>query len=104
MRAKSKMASAVLEDDRSAAAVAAASSCTSNTCHDAIVATSDPVLDIEPEPVRMLGIDETRRGKARYETCQRTGKRVWSEGYNRMVKHVERIAFGFRLIWMSAVR
>jgi transposase len=46
-RAKSEMASAVLDDDRS---VAAAYGCTWNTCHDAVAATADPVLDTEPEP------------------------------------------------------
>ena len=81
-RAKSEMASAVLDDDRSVAATAAAYGCTWNTCHDAVVATADPVLDTEPEPVTVLGIDETRRGKAKYETCQKTGKRVWIDRFD----------------------
>lgn len=51
-------------------AVAAAYGCTWNTCHEAVAATADPVLGAEPEPVRVLGIDQTRRGKAKYETCQ----------------------------------
>ena len=49
-RAKSEMASAVL-DDRSVAAIAAAYGCTWNTCQDAVAATADPVLATEPEPV-----------------------------------------------------
>ncbi len=81
-RAKSEMASAVLDDDRSVAAVAAAYGCTWNTCHDAVAATADPVLDTEPEPVTVLGIDETRRGKAKYETCPDTGKRVWVDRFD----------------------
>jgi transposase len=81
-RAKSQMASAVLDDDRSVAAVAAAYDCTWNTCHDAVIATADPVLDVEPEPVSVLGIDETRRGKAKYETCRHTGKRVWVDRFD----------------------
>jgi hypothetical protein len=45
-----------------------------------VTATADPVLDAEPAPVTVLGIDETRRGKAKYETCPETGKRVWRTG------------------------
>jgi hypothetical protein len=65
------VASAVLDEDRSVTAVAAACDCTWNTCHDA-VAAADPVPDVEPEPVRVLGIDKTRRGKAKYETGRPT--------------------------------
>jgi hypothetical protein len=50
-RAKSEMASAVLGDDRSVAAVASAYGCTWNTCQDAVAAIADPVLGSEPEPV-----------------------------------------------------
>lgn len=81
-RAKSEMAGAVLNDDRSVAAVADAYGCTWNTCHDAVTATADPVLASEPEPVRVLGIDETRRGKAKYETCHKTGKRIWVDRFD----------------------
>lgn len=81
-RAKAEMASAVLDDDRSVAAVAAAYGCTWNTCHDAVAAIADPVLDTQPEPVTVLGIDETRRGKAKYETCPDTGKRVWIDRFD----------------------
>jgi transposase len=81
-RAKSEMASAVLDDDRSVAAVAAAYGCTWNTCHEAVKATADPVLDTEPKPVTVLGIDETRRGKAKYETCPDTGKRFWVDRFD----------------------
>jgi hypothetical protein len=40
------------------------------------------VLDTEAEPVAVLGIDETRRGKANYETCPDTGKRVWGHRFD----------------------
>ncbi|MBY0442445.1 MAG: hypothetical protein K2Q25_09980 [Mycobacteriaceae bacterium] len=40
------------------------------------------MLDAEYEPVRVLGIDETRRGKVRYETCQETGIRVWIDRFD----------------------
>jgi transposase len=32
------------------------------TVPDLVAATADPVLDAEPEPVTVLGIDETRKG------------------------------------------
>jgi transposase len=51
-------------------------------CHQAVVAIADPVLDTEPEPVTVLGIDETCRGKEKYETCQKTGKRVWIDRFD----------------------
>lgn len=81
-RAKSEMAGAVLDDDRSVAAVAAVYGCSWNTCHNAVVATADPVLGAQPEPVTVLGIDETRRGKAKYEKCLETGKRVWIDRFD----------------------
>jgi transposase len=64
LRAKREMALAILDDDRSVKAVGAAYRCTWNTCHDAVIATADPVLAAEPQDVSVLGIDETRRGKA----------------------------------------
>ena len=81
-RARREMALAVLDEDRSVAAVAAAHGCSWNTCHDAVQATADAVLDAEPEPVTALGIDETRRGKAKYETCPNTGKRIWIDRFD----------------------
>ena len=57
---------AVLDDDRSVKAVAAAYGCTWNTCHNAVVATADPVLDREPDTVVVLGIDETRARSVRW--------------------------------------
>lgn len=81
-RAKSEMARAVLDDLRPVVAVAEAYGCSWNTCHDAVAATADPVLETEPEPVAVLGIDETRRGKAKYETCPDTGKRIWIDRFD----------------------
>jgi len=82
VRAKAEMGLAVLDDNRSVSAVAADYGCTWNTCHDAVAATADPVLDGEPEPVTVLGIDETRRGKAKYETCPDTGTRIWVDRFD----------------------
>jgi transposase len=81
-RAKTEMAHAVLDDLRPVAAVAAAYGCTWNTCHHAVKATADPVLNTEPEPMAVLGIDETRRGKAKYETCPHTGQRRWIDRFD----------------------
>jgi hypothetical protein len=76
------MALAVLDDDRSVKAVGAAYGCSWNTCHDAVIATADPVLAGQPPPVRVLGIDETRRGKAKWETCPQTGVRQWVDRWD----------------------
>ncbi|MGA9373586.1 MAG: ISL3 family transposase [Mycobacterium sp.] len=82
VRAKAEMALAVLDDDRSVKAVAAAYATTWNTCHDAVKATADPVLAGEPTRVSVLGIDETRRGKAKWETCPDTGGRRWVDRWD----------------------
>jgi transposase len=63
-------------------AAARAYGCSWNTCHDAVIATADPVLAGEPQPVRVLGIDETRRGKAKWETCPDTGGRAWVDRWD----------------------
>lgn len=82
VRAKREMALAVLDDDRSVKAVGAAYGCTWNTCHDAVIATADPALAAEPEGVTVLGIDETRRGKAKWENCSKTGGRQWVDRWD----------------------
>jgi transposase len=82
VRAKSEMSYAVLDDDRSVKAVAAAYGCTWNTCHDAVIATADPVLAAEPGDVAVLGIDETRRGKAKWENCTETSARRWVDRWD----------------------
>lgn len=81
-RAKREMALAVLDDDRSVKAVGAAYGCSWNTCHDAVIATADPVLAGQPPLVRVLGIDETRRGKAKWQTCPSTGVRRWVDRWD----------------------
>jgi transposase len=81
-RAKAEMALAVLDDLRPVAGVATAYGCSWNTCHDAVTATADAVLDAAPPTVRVLGMDETRRGKAKYETCPNTGKRIWIDRFD----------------------
>jgi hypothetical protein len=76
------MALAVLDDDRSVKSVAAAYGTTWNICHEAVKATADPVLAAEPDDVVVLGIDETRRGKAKWETCPDTGGRRWVDRWD----------------------
>jgi len=50
--------------------------------HDAFVAYADEVLPVEPPPVRVLGIDETRRGKGKYEVETSTGVKVWVDRFD----------------------
>ncbi len=80
--AKAEMALAVLDDDRSVKSVAAAYDTTWNVSHEALKATADPVLAAEPDEVAVLGIDETRRGKAKWETCPDTGRRQWVDRWD----------------------
>jgi transposase len=82
VRAKAEMALAVLDDDRSVKSVAAAYGTTWNVCHEAVKATADPVLAAEPDHVVVLGIDETRRGKAKWDTCPDTGGRRWVDRWD----------------------
>ena len=50
--------------------------------HDAFVAYADEVLPAGPPPVRVLGIDETRRGKGKYEIERSTGVKVWVDRFD----------------------
>jgi hypothetical protein len=42
--------------------------------HEAFAAAADPVLERAPAPVAHLGIDEHRRGRARWRTDEQTGE------------------------------
>jgi len=44
------------------------------TAHEAFAAAADPVLDQDPAPVAHLGIDEHRRGRARFAVDAQTGE------------------------------
>ena len=81
-RAKASMATEVLDKDRSVAAVASDYRCGWHTVHDHVVAVADTVLAAEPAPVVVLGIDETRRGKAKWETDAATGQRNWVDRWD----------------------
>jgi transposase len=50
--------------------------------HDAFVAYAEQVLPDTPPPVRVLGIDETRRGKGKYETDPVTGAKTWVDRFD----------------------
>lgn len=75
-------AAAALDGDRSVQAVAVAYRCSWNTCRAAVVVTADAVLGAEPEKVVVLGIYETRPGRAKWETCPVTGTRSWVDRFD----------------------
>ena len=81
-RAKASMAAEVLDKDRSVAAVAGEYRCGWHTVHDHVITVADAVLEAEPAPVVVLGIDETRRGKAKWETDPDTGQRSWVDRWD----------------------
>jgi transposase len=81
-RAKAAMATAVLEEDRSVAAVAGEYGCGWHTVHDDVITTAEEALDVVLAPVRVLGIDETRRGKAKWEHDPVAGRRVWVDRWD----------------------
>ena len=58
--------------------------CGWHTVHDHVITVADEALGAEPAPVRVLGIDETRRGKAKWEHDPVAGRRVsvdrWDTG------------------------
>ena len=81
-RAKAMTAEVVLDENRSVAAVAGQYRCGWHTVHDHAIAVADVALEAQPLPVRVLGIDETRRGKAKWESDPQTGPRVWLDRWN----------------------
>ena len=82
------MATAVLDEDRSVAAVAGQYRCGWHTVHNEVVAVAEEALDdAEPAPVRVLGIDETRRGKAKWDHDPVLGRRVWTAGVGGPLGH-----------------
>lgn len=81
-RAKILLVDAVLDGDRSVSAVAGDYGCAWHTVHDHLVVVADAALGDEPEPVLVLGIDETRRGKAKWETDTDTGVRSWVDRWD----------------------
>ncbi|MGH3596796.1 MAG: ISL3 family transposase, partial [Mycobacterium sp.] len=83
-RLRTAVGKAIGDAARSVAEVAAAHQVSWPTAHRAFVAHAEGLL-AEPEPVRVLGIDETRRGKPRWRRCEATGRWVrldpWDTGF-----------------------
>ena len=83
-RLRSQIGAAIGEAARSVSEVAAAHGVSWPTAHRAFVAHAEELLG-EPEPTRVLGIDETRRGKPRWERCAATRRWVrvdpWDTGF-----------------------
>ena len=83
-RLRAQIGAAVGDAARSVTEVAAAHGVSWPTAHRAFVAHAEAVVT-EPEPTRVLGIDETRRGKPSWEHCAETGRWVrvdpWDTGF-----------------------
>jgi transposase len=82
-RLRSSIGAAIGEAARSVTEVAIAHGVSWPTTHRAFVAHAERLG--EPEPTRVLGIDETRRGKPFWEHCIETGRWVrvdpWDTGF-----------------------
>jgi transposase len=84
LRLRQQMAKAVGDAARSVTEVAQSHGVSWPTAHRAFVAHAMMVLT-EPAPTPVLGIDETRRGKPRWQRCAETGRWVrvdpWDTGF-----------------------
>jgi transposase len=80
-RLRTAVGSAVGEAARSVTEVAGAHGVSWPTAHRAFVAHADEQLK-EPEPTAVLGVDETRRGKPRWERCAQTDRWVRVDPYD----------------------
>nr|WP_239656496.1 hypothetical protein [Mycobacterium riyadhense] len=80
---RTAIGAAIGDAARSVAAVADAHRVSWPTAHRAFVAYADLQLN-EPAPTPVLGSDETRRGKPRWQRCPATGRRMrvdpWDTG------------------------
>jgi transposase len=83
-RLRTQIGAAIGEAARSVAEVAAGHGVSWPTAHRAFVAHAAAQLG-EPKPTRVLGIDETRRGKPRWQYCAAAGRWVridpWDTGF-----------------------
>lgn len=79
-----EIGAAIGDAARSVTEVAASHGVSWPTAHRAFVAHADALL-VEPTPTRVLGVDETRRGKPRWERSADTGRWVrldpWDTGF-----------------------
>ena len=83
-RLRTQLGAAVGDAARSVIEVAAAHGVSWPTAHRAFMAHAEKLL-VEPAPTRVLGIDETRRGKPRWEYCGEAQRWVrvdpWDTGF-----------------------
>jgi transposase len=85
-RLRGLLARAVADQGRHVTEVAETHHVSWHTAHRAFVDHVDPILHQEPEPVRVLGIDEVRRGKPQWTRNPETGKTTqtadrWHTGF-----------------------
>ena len=81
-RARRLAAEAIGDHTRPVSGVAAEFGVDWRVAHDAFVAHAAQVLPEQPPPVTVLGVDETRRGKAHYETDPATGAKTWVDRFD----------------------
>jgi hypothetical protein len=86
-RLRTQIGAAIVDTARSVAEVATVHGVSWPTAHRAFVAHAKALL-AELEPTRVLGIDETRRGKPGWTRCELTGRWVrvvdpWDTGVRR---------------------
>ena len=83
-RLRTQIGAAIGEAARSVAEVAAAHGVSWPTAHRAFITHAEVELT-EPQPTQVIGIDETRRGKPRWEHCAQTRRWVrvdpWDTGF-----------------------
>ncbi|MCX2935023.1 transposase family protein [Mycobacterium sp. CVI_P3] len=83
-RLRTQIGAAIGEAARSVTEAANSHGVSWPTAHRAFVAHAEGLLG-EPDPTPVLGIDETRRGKPRWEHCTATGRWVrvdpWDTGF-----------------------
>ncbi|MDT7792290.1 MAG: transposase [Mycobacterium sp.] len=83
-RLRTQIGAAIGDAARSVAEVATVHGVSWPTAHRAFVAHAKALL-AEPEPTRVLGIDQTRRGKPRWTRCELTQRWVrvdpWDTGF-----------------------
>jgi transposase len=84
VRLRTAMGAAIGDAARSVSEVADAHGVSWPTAHRAFIAHAEALL-AEPQPTPLLGIDETRRGKLRWQRCTETGRWVrvdpWDTGF-----------------------
>ena len=84
VRLRTAMGAAIGDAARSVSEVADAHGVSWPTAHRAFIAHAEALL-AEPQPTPLLGIDETRRGKPRWQRCTDTGRWVrvdpWDTGF-----------------------